>query len=126
MKTNRLSVPSLSPHAQRLQKQRQLLLRLQDLLLGPKADEQTTCEVMDYFMRRLSSPQVASRVLAMKVSQQRSRGSPSMQFCVLKQCLKWMEFFTFHQRFHSLKTPRDPQVKYHLFLSPFYSLYYIA
>ncbi|XP_031422445.1 integrator complex subunit 1 isoform X2 [Clupea harengus] len=51
---------------QRLQKQRQLLLRLQDLLLGPKADEQTTCEVMDYFMRRLSSPQVASRVLAMK------------------------------------------------------------
>ncbi|XP_063286495.1 integrator complex subunit 1 [Pelobates fuscus] len=51
---------------QRLQKQRQLLRRLQDLLLGPKADEQTTCEVLDYFLRRLSSPQVASRVLAMK------------------------------------------------------------
>ncbi|MGH0122324.1 UNVERIFIED_CONTAM: hypothetical protein FKN15_003115, partial [Acipenser sinensis] len=50
----------------RLQKQRQLLGRLQDLLLGPKADEQTTCEVLDYFLRRLSSSQVASRVLAMK------------------------------------------------------------
>lgn len=53
---------------QRQQKQRQLLGRLQDLLLGPKADEQTTCEVLDYFLRRLSSSQVASRVLAMKVS----------------------------------------------------------
>ena len=52
---------------QRQQKQRQLLGRLQDLLLGPKADEQTTCEVLDYFLRRLGSPQVASRVLAMKV-----------------------------------------------------------
>ncbi|KAL2100778.1 hypothetical protein ACEWY4_002539 [Coilia grayii] len=51
---------------QRQQKQQQLLLRLQDLLLGPKADEQTTCEVLDYFLRRLGSPQVASRVLAMK------------------------------------------------------------
>ena len=39
---------------------------MQDLLLGPKADEQTTCEVLDYFLRRLSSSQVASRVLAMK------------------------------------------------------------
>lgn len=55
----------LSP--QRQQKQRQLLGRLQDLLLGPKADEQTTCEVLDYFLRRLGSSQVASRVLAMKV-----------------------------------------------------------
>lgn len=52
---------------QRKQKQRQLLGRLQDLLLGSKADEQTTCEVLDYFLRRLSSSQVASRVLAMKV-----------------------------------------------------------
>uniref|UniRef100_A0A3P9IDP2 Integrator complex subunit 1 n=1 Tax=Oryzias latipes TaxID=8090 RepID=A0A3P9IDP2_ORYLA len=51
---------------QRQQKQRQLLGRLQDLLLGSKADEQTTCEVLDYFLRRLSSSQVASRVLAMK------------------------------------------------------------
>uniref|UniRef100_A0A4W4DNX1 DUF3677 domain-containing protein n=1 Tax=Electrophorus electricus TaxID=8005 RepID=A0A4W4DNX1_ELEEL len=51
---------------QRQQKQRQLLARLQDLLLGPKADELTTCEVLDYFLRRLSSSQVASRVLAMK------------------------------------------------------------
>ncbi|TSS23714.1 Integrator complex subunit 1 [Bagarius yarrelli] len=51
---------------QRQQKQRQLLGRLQDLLLGPKADEHTTCEVLDYFLRRLSSSQVASRVLAMK------------------------------------------------------------
>ncbi|XP_006889666.1 PREDICTED: integrator complex subunit 1 [Elephantulus edwardii] len=51
---------------QRQQKQRQLLGRLQDLLLGPKADEQTTCEVLDYFLRRLSSSQLASRVLATK------------------------------------------------------------
>lgn len=51
---------------QRQQKQRQLLGRLQDLLLGPKADGQTTCEVLDYFLRRLGSPQVASRVLATK------------------------------------------------------------
>uniref|UniRef100_A0A481C763 Integrator complex subunit 1 n=2 Tax=Sus scrofa TaxID=9823 RepID=A0A481C763_PIG len=51
---------------QRQQKQRQLLGRLQDLLLGPRADEQTTCEVLDYFLRRLGSSQVASRVLAMK------------------------------------------------------------
>ncbi|KAI5929693.1 integrator complex subunit 1 isoform X4 [Manis javanica] len=51
---------------QRQQKQRQLLGRLQDLLLGPKADEQTTCEVLDYFLRRLGSSQLASRVLAMK------------------------------------------------------------
>ncbi|MEQ2221850.1 Integrator complex subunit 1 [Ilyodon furcidens] len=51
---------------QRQQKQRQLLGRLQDLLLGSKADEQTTCEVLDYFLRRLSSSQAASRVLAMK------------------------------------------------------------
>lgn len=61
---------SLSLH-QRQQKQRQLLGRLQDLLLGPKADEQTTCEVLDYFLRRLSSSQVASRVLAMKVHYKR-------------------------------------------------------
>ncbi|KAL7979401.1 hypothetical protein Chor_015425 [Crotalus horridus] len=47
-------------------RQRQLLGRLQDMLLGPTADEQTTCEVLDYFLRRLSSSQVASRVLAMK------------------------------------------------------------
>lgn len=52
---------------QRQQKQKQLLGRLQDLLLGPKADEQTTCEVLDYFLRRLGSSQVAARVLAMKV-----------------------------------------------------------
>ncbi|KAJ8792736.1 hypothetical protein J1605_019556 [Eschrichtius robustus] len=51
---------------QRQQKQRQLLGRLQDLLLGPRADEQTTCEVLDYFLRRLGSSQLASRVLATK------------------------------------------------------------
>ncbi|XP_017900641.1 PREDICTED: integrator complex subunit 1 isoform X2 [Capra hircus] len=51
---------------QRQQKQKQLLGRLQDLLLGPKADEQTTCEVLDYFLRRLGSSQVAARALAMK------------------------------------------------------------
>ncbi|XP_004705938.1 integrator complex subunit 1, partial [Echinops telfairi] len=51
---------------QRRQKQRQLLGRLQDLLLGPEADEQTACEVLDYFLRRLSSSQAASRGLATK------------------------------------------------------------
>uniref|UniRef100_A0A8C1WSC8 Integrator complex subunit 1 n=1 Tax=Cyprinus carpio TaxID=7962 RepID=A0A8C1WSC8_CYPCA len=59
-------VKSSEQRKDRQQKQRQLLGRLQDLLLGPKADEQTTCEVLDYFLRRLSSSQVASRVLAMK------------------------------------------------------------
>lgn len=63
---------------QRQQKQRQLLGRLQDLLLGPKADEQTTCEVLDYFLRRLGSSQVASRVLAMKVSPAAGVGSRSL------------------------------------------------
>lgn len=60
--------PELPLCLQRQQKQQQLLGRLQDLLLGPKADEQTTCEVLDYFLRRLGSSQVASRVLAIKVS----------------------------------------------------------
>lgn len=79
---------------QRQQKQRQLLGRLQDLLLGPKADEQTTCEVLDYFLRRLGSSQVASRVLAMKVRpicppQPRSPARLSLvrhasSFCALK------------------------------------------
>lgn len=72
--TDQLTTP------QRQQKQRQLLGRLQDLLLGPKADEQTTCEVLDYFLRRLSSSQVASRVLAMKVSR--------MRIILTRACLK--------------------------------------
>lgn len=66
---------------QRQQKQQQLLGRLQDLLLGPKADEQTTCEVLDYFLRRLSSSQVASRVLAMKVSLRPARRPPRSASC---------------------------------------------
>lgn len=72
--------PALETHPegplslQRQQKQRQLLGRLQDLLLGPRADEQTTCEVLDYFLRRLGSSQVASRVLATKV--RRPSGPP--------------------------------------------------
>uniref|UniRef100_A0A3Q3GD68 Integrator complex subunit 1 n=1 Tax=Labrus bergylta TaxID=56723 RepID=A0A3Q3GD68_9LABR len=49
------------------QKKRQVSARAAaGSLLGPKADEQTTCEVLDYFLRRLSSSQVASRVLAIK------------------------------------------------------------
>lgn len=64
---------------QRQQKQRQLLGRLQDLLLGPKADEHTTCEVLDYFLRRLSSSQVASRVLAMKVVYKAARMYRTLQ-----------------------------------------------
>lgn len=69
--------PEVPLSLQRQQKQRQLLGRLQDLLLGPKADEQTTCEVLDYFLRRLGSSQVASRVLAMKVSPVAGAGSRS-------------------------------------------------
>uniref|UniRef100_UPI00358F4073 integrator complex subunit 1 n=1 Tax=Myxine glutinosa TaxID=7769 RepID=UPI00358F4073 len=46
-------------------KQRQLLARLQDLLQASSA-ELTTHEVLDYFLRRLSSPQAATRSLALQ------------------------------------------------------------
>lgn len=84
---------SLSLH-QRQQKQRQLLGRLQDLLLGPKADEQTTCEVLDYFLRRLSSSQVASRVLAMKVHYKRQDTHKYECFIdLLRRCIHLLWLF---------------------------------
>lgn len=84
---------SLSLH-QRQQKQRQLLGRLQDLLLGPKADEQTTCEVLDYFLRRLSSSQVASRVLAMKVHYKRQDTRKYECFIdLLRRCIHLLWLF---------------------------------
>ncbi|XP_061404832.1 integrator complex subunit 1 [Lethenteron reissneri] len=47
-------------------KQKQLLSRLRELLQGPRAAEHTTTEVLDYFLRRLSSQQAAARHLAIK------------------------------------------------------------
>ncbi|XP_071797108.1 integrator complex subunit 1-like isoform X1 [Asterias amurensis] len=51
---------------QRIDKQEQLLARLQSLVRGPDSQATTCCEVMDYFLRRLSSQQQASRALAAK------------------------------------------------------------
>ncbi|XP_038064280.1 integrator complex subunit 1-like [Patiria miniata] len=51
---------------QRIDKQEQLLSRLQTLVRGPDSQASTCCEVMDYFLRRLSSQQQASRSLAAK------------------------------------------------------------
>ncbi|XP_002435477.4 integrator complex subunit 1 [Ixodes scapularis] len=47
-------------------KQQQLLQHLQKLLRNPDEDVQATCEVLDYFMRRLSSQQQGARTLATK------------------------------------------------------------
>lgn len=47
-------------------KQQQLLQHLQKLLRSPDGDVQATCEVLDYFMRRLSSQQQNARTLATK------------------------------------------------------------
>ncbi|XP_022109567.1 integrator complex subunit 1-like isoform X2 [Acanthaster planci] len=51
---------------QRIDKQEQLLSRLQSLVRGPDSQATTCCEVMDYFLRRLSSQHQASRSLAAK------------------------------------------------------------
>ncbi|XP_013788490.1 integrator complex subunit 1-like, partial [Limulus polyphemus] len=47
-------------------KQEQLLVHLQMLLHDAGEDPQPTCEVLDYFMRRLSSQQASARKLAAK------------------------------------------------------------
>jgi hypothetical protein len=45
-----------------------LLQHLQTVLTDVKQDPQAPCEVLEYFLRRLSSPQTASRAQAIKVS----------------------------------------------------------
>lgn len=47
-------------------KQQQLLQHLQKLLRNPEGDVQATCEVLDYFMRRLSTQNQNARTLATK------------------------------------------------------------
>ncbi|KAL3877747.1 hypothetical protein ACJMK2_035409 [Sinanodonta woodiana] len=51
---------------QKLHKQEQLLTRLQNLVHSAEADSRTTYEVLDYFLKRLSSHQIASRAQATK------------------------------------------------------------
>ena len=48
--------------------QQHVLMRLRSLLFGDNADAETTGEVLEYFMRRLSSVQTAERDSAVKVS----------------------------------------------------------
>ncbi|XP_049803946.1 integrator complex subunit 1 isoform X1 [Schistocerca nitens] len=48
------------------QKQQQLLQHLQALLTEPEQEPQVACEVLEYFLRRLSAVQAASRVQAVK------------------------------------------------------------
>lgn len=50
-----------------MKKQQQLLSRLQTLVHNSNVDSTTTHEVMDYFLKRLSSTQAANRALATKV-----------------------------------------------------------
>lgn len=47
--------------------QRHVLGRLRSLLFGNEADPESTGEVLEYFMRRLSSVQTAERDSAVKV-----------------------------------------------------------
>ncbi|KAK3607441.1 hypothetical protein CHS0354_035142 [Potamilus streckersoni] len=51
---------------QKMHKQEQLLTRLQNLVHSTEADSRTTYEVLDYFLKRLSSHQIASRAQATK------------------------------------------------------------
>ena len=48
--------------------QRHVLGRLRSLLFGNEADAESTGEVLEYFMRRLSSVQTAERDSAVKVT----------------------------------------------------------
>ena len=50
-----------------MKKQQQLLSRLQTLVHDTNTDSSTTHEVMDYFLKRLSSTQASNRALATKV-----------------------------------------------------------
>ncbi|XP_077510798.1 integrator complex subunit 1 [Amblyomma americanum] len=56
----------VKPPQSKKRKQQQLLQHLQKLLRNPDEDVQATCEVLDYFMRRLSSQQQSARTLATK------------------------------------------------------------
>jgi len=55
-----------SKHVKKLKKQAQLLQRLQSLLRDRESSPLTVEEVMEYFLKRLSSPQAHQRLLAMK------------------------------------------------------------
>ena len=60
-------IPSLTFFPKKIHKQEQLLSRLQTLVWGDEAQPQVTCEVLDYFLQRLSSQQPSSGQLASKV-----------------------------------------------------------
>lgn len=47
--------------------QKHVLARLRSLLFGTSADAESTVEVLEYFMRRLSSAQTPERDSAVKV-----------------------------------------------------------
>jgi hypothetical protein len=50
-----------------LKKKEQLLQHLQNLIHGESAQEDTAAQVLDYFLKRLSSQQPSNRFLAIKV-----------------------------------------------------------
>lgn len=97
---------------QKMKKQQQLLSRLQTLVHDSNADSSTTHEVMDYFLKRLSSTQAANRALAtkgMSMIISRSQLSPTEEGPVT------METETQHQHSWLLvdfpAIPMFPQVK---------------
>ncbi|XP_033109193.1 integrator complex subunit 1-like isoform X2 [Anneissia japonica] len=51
---------------QKINKHEQLLRRLQFLISGTQSEAQATCEVLDYFLRRLSSQHRSARIQASK------------------------------------------------------------
>lgn len=73
----------LSPAGGNQDKHIQLLHHLQELVTNPECSPQTACEVLDYFLRRLASPQKSSRMQSVKglkmllscVSTEEARGS---------------------------------------------------
>lgn len=56
----------LSPSGGNQDKHVQLLQHLQELVTNPECSPQTACEVLDYFLRRLASPQKSSRLQSIK------------------------------------------------------------
>nr|CAD7403102.1 unnamed protein product [Timema poppensis] len=61
-----LSSSSMLLQPERQNKRQQLLLHLQGVLTDPGQDPQAACEVLEYFLRRLSSTQTTSRQQAIK------------------------------------------------------------
>ena len=77
----------MSGMLQKIKKQQQLLSRLQALVHDANSDSSTTHEVMDYFLKRLSSTQASNRALATKVR------------CLKMETLKLDESLTFKMTF---------------------------